>query len=123
MQLIVLALMLMALGKNANLKEIKPILESIGGEQATDVIKQAEELNSVISAVQSFATLTKAPHEGGMPEGKFTPPYRSDRGCGMSSDGAVGTERGYSCAPLAPISHIADEDITRCLSQYIALGE
>ena len=116
MQLIVLALMLMALGKNANLKEIEPILESFGGEGVTDAFKQAEELGSVISAVQSLATLAKSSPADSATTENFTSAARSD--------GTIKTDvGGYSEAPLAPIARIADEEITRCLAQYIALGE
>ena len=111
MQLLVLALMLMTLGKNANLKEIEPILQSFGGAEAADAIKQAEELSDVISAVQSLmpaagsATAAGAGGAGGAP-----------LNFGGLSDG----EDGY---PLAPIANIADDRITYCLSRYIALGE
>ena len=116
MQLFVLVLMLMAMGKNANIKEIQPILESLGGEEATDAFKQAEEFNSVISAVQSLATLAKSSPAGNPSEVNFNSSVRSGGGKGRA-DGE------YSQAPLAPISRIADESITRCLAQYIALGE
>ncbi len=112
MQLIVLALVLMALGKNANLKEIEPILESIGGEEATGVIKQAEELESVISAVQSLASLANQPAAQSAPKENHAPDECAETAvkCDLS-------------APLAPIANIADEEITRRLSRYVALGE
>lgn len=109
MQLLVLALMLMLSGKNANIKELQPILESIGGEQAAGALKQAEELSGVINAVQSLSTIIQPATGGGTVEEK---------------SGVVGAEEwskgGY---PLAPIANIADERITYCLSRYIALGE
>ena len=119
MQLLVLALMLMTLGKNANLKEIEPILQSFGGAEAADAIKQAEELSDVISAVQSLM-----PAAGGAGGGATT------AGAPLNFDGgSVGAEewaKGGQCDggfPLAPIANIADERITYCLSRYIALGE
>lgn len=109
MQLLVLALMLMLSGKNANIKELQPILESIGGEQAAGALKQAEELSGVINAVQSLSAIIQPATGGGTVEEK---------------SGVVGAEEwsngGY---PLAPIANIADERITYCLSRYIALGE
>lgn len=99
MQLLVLALMLMLSGKNANIKELKPILEEFGGGQAAEALKQAEELSGMISAVQS---LTSAPQQPSPPAEECSP---------------LG---GY---PLEPIANIADERITYCLSRYIALGE
>ncbi len=106
MQLLVLVLMLMLSGKNANIKELQPILESIGGQEAAGALKQAEELSGVISAVQSLSAMAQPAAHG-------------------KADGAEGgaeewTKGGY---PLAPIANIADERITYCLSRYIALGE
>lgn len=109
MQLLVLALMLMLSGKNANIKELQPILESIGGEQAAGALRQAEELSGVINALQSLTAMAQPAPRGG---------------AGAKNNGDAGTEEwsdgGY---PLAPIANIADERITYCLSRYIALGE
>ena len=99
MQLLVLVLMLMMSGKNANIKELKPILEEFGGGQAAEAFKQAEELSGMLSAVQSLTSMPQQPQ----------PPVEE---CSPSD--------GY---PLAPIANIADERITYCLSRYIALGE
>ena len=117
MQLIVFALLLMSLGKNADLREIKPILESFGGEGVTDAIRQAEELNSVISAVQSFTSSAKSANEEGGGDA-FTRPTGAIR-----TDTARGDMVSNAVAPLSPVSRIADEDILHCLSRYIALGE
>lgn len=112
MQLLVLALMLMLSGKNANLKEIEPILQSFGGAEAADAFKQAEELSGVISAVQSLMPAASG-NGGGIPP--------------INGDGAEEWTKGGQCDcggyPLAPIANIADERITYCLSRYIALGE
>ena len=105
MQLLVLVLMLMLSGKNANIKELQPILESIGGQEAAGALKQAEELSGVISAVQSLSAMAQP----------------SAHGKSEDCEGAEEwTKDGY---PLAPIANIADERITYCLSRYIALGE
>lgn len=103
MQLLVLVLMLMLSGKNANIKELQPILESIGGQEAAGALKQAEELSGVISAVQSLSSMAQPSAHG-----------KPGQGAEEWSKG------GY---PLAPIANIADERITYCLSRYIALGE
>lgn len=101
MQLLVLVLMLMMSGKNANIKELKPILEEFGGGQAAEAFKQAEELSGMLSAVQSLTAMPQPP--------KPQPPVEESSALG-----------GY---PLTPIANIADERITYCLSRYIALGE
>ncbi|MCM1546663.1 MAG: hypothetical protein NC033_06495 [Clostridiales bacterium] len=103
MQLLVLALILLLSGKNANIKELKPIIEELGGGEAAEAFRQAEELSGVINAVQSLA---------GMPQQTAPPaPCEADtKSCG----------EGF---PLAPIANIADERITYCLSRYIACGE
>lgn len=105
MQLLVLVLMLMLSGRNADIKELKPIFEELGGDGAAEALRQAEELSGVLSA---FQALTSAP-AADMTSGESAPP---------SGDG--GAPDGY---PLAPIANIADERITYSLSRYIALGE
>ena len=106
MQLL-LVLLFAIMGGNANaLKEVKPVLESLGGKDAVEALSKAEELSGVISAVQAMAgmnaTRTNPSHGGG----------------GGKSDGDF-AQHGF---PLAPITNIADENITYCLSRYIALG-
>lgn len=105
--------MLMLAGKEGGFEQFKPIIEELGGEQAADAIKQAEELSEVISAVQSLSSAAAQPEKSftGAADGADVV-----KECG--ADGGVG--EGY---PLAPISAIADERITYCLSKYIALGE
>lgn len=105
MQLLLL-LMLALAGGNANaLKEVKPVLESLGGKEAVEALNKAEELSGMISAVQAMAgtgaTRANPSHGGGGGNGDFA-------------------QHGF---PLAPITNIADENITYCLSRYIALGE
>lgn len=109
MQLLVLVLMLMMSGKNANIKELKPIIEELGGGEAAEAFKQAEELSGVLSAVQSLTS---------MPQQSAAQPCAST--VGSPSDDECSPLGGY---PLAPIANIADERITYCLSRYIALGE
>ena len=104
MQLLVLALMLMTMGKNTNMKELKPVLESLGGQQAAEALKQAEELSGMISAVQSLTSAAQP-----VPQSHTRKEEEECSVCG-----------GY---PLAPVADIADERITYCLSRYIALGD
>ena len=111
MQLLVLALMLAMAGNGSNLKQIQPILESFGGEEAANAVKQAEELSDMLTAVQALAGTGGSPV--GMPQG--TPDGAGD--CQTVSPTA---DCGF---PLAPIANLADENIKYCLSRYIALGE
>lgn len=94
MQLLLLLALLMYGGNKGTaniLEEVKPVLESIGGEEVTQALESAQQLSSVISAVQSAA---------------FQPPPKSE------STGEF--------FPLAPVSKIADRDITYSLSKYFA---
>ena len=96
--LILLALMLLGGNKGAGniLEEVKPVLESIGGEDIQKALKSAEELSSVLSAVQAVASPPSAPAP------------------------AQSAEQTYEPFPLAPVSKIADRDITYSLSRYFA---
>lgn len=105
MQLIVLLLALMLGGKGGNMSELKPVLESLGGEDICKTLNQAEQLSGMLSAVKSFAGARK--QEG----------VKVDKSDFCNECEPQG---GY---PLSPISGIADEKITYCLSRYIALGE
>lgn len=115
MQLLVLLLMLLSSGKNSDLKQIEPLLTSFGGGEAANVIKQAEELSGMLSAVQS---LTGGGGNGASPHS--VSPFGGFGGDGGSDGGNEVANDGY---PLAPIANIADEKITYALSRYIALGE
>ncbi len=95
--LLILAVLLLGGKTDARelLSEVKPVLENLGGEEIKEALKSAEELSGVLSAVQSFASA--APQDDS----------HSDKPAGISF-------------PLAPISDIADRDITYSLSQYIS---
>ena len=95
--LIILALLLYGGNSNAQniLSEVKPMLESIGGEDMKRALQSAEEISGVLSAVRALSaenTQTAQPAK------------------------TVGAEY----FPLAPISEIADKDITYSLSKYIS---
>ena len=94
--LIILALLLYGGGNAKNmLNEVKPVLETIGGEDMQRALKSAEEISEVLSAVQAFS--------GGF---KGTQPKTEIH---ESSDDF----------PLAPVSAIADREITYSLNKYI----
>ena len=59
MQLLVLVLMMLASGKKADFKELKPILENFGGGEAANAVKKAEELSEMLTAVQSIAAIDR----------------------------------------------------------------
>lgn len=111
MQLIVLLLALMLGGKGGSMSELKPVLESLGGEELGNTIKQAEQLSGMLSAVQAFAGNRKQEGDNKGPDGD---------GNQSEGTGDASPQDGY---PLSPIANIADEKITYCLSRYIALGE
>ena len=95
--LIILALLLYGGGNAKNmLNEVKPVLESIGGEDRQRALKSAEEISEVLSAVQSFS--------GGF---KGTQPKNTD------------IPDSPDMFPLAPIAAIADREITYSLNKYI----
>lgn len=103
MQLFIILALLLYGGKNNAqnlLQEVRPMLESFGGEQVQEALKSADEISQVISAVNAFA--------GG------------NDGQPVSDTGAPKNGSVVDTFPLAPISEIADRDITYSLSQYIA---
>lgn len=104
---IILALLLYGgrSGAQSLLKEVKPVLEAVGGDEMKNALKSAEEISEVISAVQGVASAVR-------PQ--------------TSKDGfAASPASGESCAPpaigfpLAPVANLADRDITYSLSKYI----
>lgn len=98
MQLLILLALLLYGGRQGAgnvLSEVKPVLESLGGEEMQKALKSAEEISSVLTAVQAM-----------------TRP--------QSSSAPSETVNETVNFPLAPISAIADKDITYSLSKYIA---
>lgn len=94
--LIILALILYGGGNAKNvLNEVKPVLESIGGEDMQKALKSAEEITQVLSVIQPFTGAKGAPARSEQP-----------------------TQDKYAF-PLAPISSIADREITYSLNKYI----
>ncbi len=106
MQLLIILALLLYGGKTGGkniLSEVKPVLETFGGEEIKEALKNAEEISSVLSAVQSFTGSASA----------------SEQNTNLSDFGTF-TENSSIAFPLSPISAIADKDITYSLSKYIA---
>ena len=95
--LVILALLLYGGSGNAQniLSEVKPMLESIGGEEMKRALESAEEISGVLSAVRALSSEAAQVEQ----------PVKT-----------ASTE----FFPLAPISQIADKEITYSLSRYIA---
>ena len=106
--LLILALLLYGgkRGSNNVMEQVKPVLETFGGEEIKEALKSAEELSGVLSAVQGLAG-------GGLFGGGAQPASQGFGGndFGNKPDGFF---------PLAPIAAVADKDITYSLSKYIA---
>lgn len=104
MQLLIILALLMYGGKSGAqnlLSEVKPVLESLGGEQFKEALKSAEEISSVLSAVRDLT---------GTDAGVSSPPEHA----------AERSEENPAIAfPLAPINNVADRQITYSLSKYI----
>ena len=100
---IILALLLFGGKSDAQniLSEVKPVLESLGGEEMKEALKRAEEISTVLSAVQTMSSAASV--------------VNSEVGSETFTQNNTSVN-----FPLSPISHIADKDITYSLSQYIA---
>lgn len=113
MQLLLILALLMYGGKNGStnvLEEVKPVLETFGGEEIKEALKSAEEISGMLSAVQGLAG-------SGLFGGKEGEAQLAAQGF---SDGGFGENKPDEFFPLAPISAIADKDITYSLSKYIS---
>ncbi|MBD5583905.1 MAG: hypothetical protein HDQ88_02400 [Clostridia bacterium] len=106
MQLLIILAMLLYGGKSnpqALLKEVKPVLETFGGEEIKEALKSAEELSDMLSAVRGLTGATAEEEESTFTQHASPSP----------NNPAI-------AFPLAPISTVADKDITYCLSKYIS---
>ena len=93
MQLLILLALLLYGGNAQNiLSEVKPVIESFGGEEMKEALKSADELSGVLSAVKEISEIIPQPTRQAQSNVSF---------------------------PLAPISNIADKEITYSLSKYI----
>lgn len=112
---IILALLLFGGRKDAEniISEVKPVLESLGGEEMKEALKSAEEISEVLNAVQAFSA-------GGEESVKSA---RTPANL-FGSDGEESGEKEVKKEefPLAPISAIADREITYCLNKFVENG-
>lgn len=96
MQLMIILALLLLGGGNVNgmLKEVKPVLESLGGEDIQKALKSAEEISEVLSAISPLTggSAPAQPKQASLPLAEY---------------------------PLAPVSAIADSEITYSLNKYI----
>lgn len=113
--LIILALLLYGSksGSQKLLTEVKPVLESLGGEQIREAIKSAEEISAMLTAVSE---LTGANASGSIFGGGNQNPAAHTTTTGAPADAVDDT----IAFPLKPIGSIADRDITYSLSRYIS---
>ena len=111
MQLLIILALLLYAGKSGAqnlISEVKPVLESIGGDEMKEAIKSAEEISSVLEAVKGF---TETEQSGVVVQNEV------GRNFAHSSDSERDT--GETFFPLAPIANVADRSITYSLSRYI----
>ena len=103
-------------GGNELLKEVRPVLENLGGDEVKEAFKNAEQISEVLSAVQELAggDITEI-FRPDQPNRKLNQPSSGERG-----GSAPSFSNGPVNFPLAPISSIADKDITYSLSRYIS---
>ena len=102
MQLFIILALLMYAGKSGAqnlIQEVKPMLETFGGEEMKEALKSAEEISSVLSAVREFSG---AAAESVKPQTDNIP---------VPSPAIA--------FPLQPVNNIADKDIAYSLSKYI----
>lgn len=114
--LIILALLLYGGKGNAQnlISEVKPVLETFGGEEIKEALKSAEEISQMLSAVRGLTGgLSQSDNAENNTEGAYFD----------HSEGVTANTQGQNSAisfPLAPISNIANRDITYSLSKYLS---
>lgn len=111
MQLLIIALLLLCGNKPEMLKQVTPLLETFGGGDIKEALKSAEEMSSVISAVQNLAS-----------GGGSSDPLGAVMNAFSGSPEKPKAESRNTGFPLEPIAEIADDGIMRGLSSYIAAG-
>ncbi len=110
--LIILALLLYGGKSNADniIEEVKPVLETIGGEDMKQALKSAEEISEVLSAVQGLAKTASA--QSAAPQS-----FAAREQPSAAPESPLSPRFSF---PLAPISAIADREITYSLSKYFS---
>lgn len=124
--LIILALLLYGGKANAQslLTEVKPVLESIGGEEMKQALKSAEEISSVLNAVKDLTA--PAPQGGAFSaasgSGAWDMPSAAtgDEAWSVPAAARRGEDNPAIAFPLAPVSDLADRQITYSLSRYVS---
>lgn len=122
MQLLIILALLLYGGKSGAqnlLSEVKPVLESIGGEQMREALKSAEEISTVLSAVSELTGAAKQtqPSETQSEFSAFANLFGGNAPSDSTSSEAANTSP--IAFPLKPICNVADKDITYSLSKYI----
>lgn len=122
MQLLIILALLLYGGKSGAqnlLSEVKPVLESIGGEQMREALKSAEEISTVLSAVSELTGAAKQtqPPETQSEFSAFANLFGGNAPSDSTSSEAANTSP--IAFPLKPICNVADKDITYSLSKYI----
>lgn len=122
MQLLIILALLLYGGKSGAqnlLSEVKPVLESIGGEQMREALKSAEEISTVLSAVSELTGTAKQtqPSETQSEFSAFANLFGGNASPASTSTEAANTSP--IAFPLKPICNVADKDITYSLSKYI----
>ncbi len=97
MQLLLLFLLL-ASGRGGDFRQLRPVLESLGGEDVKSALREAERLQGVMSAFAGAA---------------------GDNGK-QRADDAKKREKESGTFPLAPVSGIANAEILAALARYFA---
>ena len=123
MQLLLLLMLALANGNADSFKDVKSIMEGLGGGEALEVVKKAEEISAMLTAVQRLTGNGGNGGMGGNGGNGGNAPFKGAagaKGCAMQIAGGDSID---DASPLAPVSAIADEYITSCLSRYISLGE
>ncbi len=114
--LIILALLLYGGKGNAQnlISEVKPVLETFGGEEIKEALKSAEEISQMLTAVRGLTGgLSQSDNAENNTEGAYFD----------HSEGVNANTQGQNHAisfPLAPISNVANRDITYSLSKYFS---
>ncbi len=112
MQLFIILALLLYGGKSGAqnlIEEVKPMLETFGGTEVKEALKSAEEISQVLTAVRGLT--------GGFTEPQAEKEEYFAHTAGATAESASQNSSGF---PLAPISNIANRDITYSLSQFVS---
>lgn len=108
MQLLIILALLLYGGKSGAgniLKEVKPVLENIGGEEVQEALKSAEEISQMLEAVKELSSVPAAQGFAAKDDKSASETFAKEPAIAF---------------PLEPVSKIADRDITYSLSQYFS---